>query len=247
MKADMIIFPAIDLRRGKVVRLKQGDPGRETVFSEDPAAAAQRWISAGARWLHVVNLDGAFGEEDTENQAALAAILRVSGPARVKVQMGGGLRSLEAVGGALGLGVERAILGTAAVEDPDLLQAAIDTWGAERIGASLDARGGMARVRGWQAGVERAALDLAREFSAAGLRWLIYTDIARDGLEAGVNVDETVRIAHESSLQVIASGGVRDVEDIRRVREAGLAGVIVGKALYSGRMGVEGLFKGDLV
>ena len=218
-----------------------GDPARQTVFSSDPAATAQRWIGAGARWLHVVNLDGAFGEADAANQAALQGILRAASEHGVRVQFGGGLRSLEAVSLALSLGVERTILGTAAVEDPDLLRAAIDQWGPERIGASLDVRGEAAQVRGWQAGTQ-PALDLAREFRSAGLRWLVYTDIARDGMQTGVNLEKTAEIAASTGLQVIASGGVNGIEDVQKVYRAGLAGVIVGKALYAGSVDPGTLF-----
>ncbi|HEX9012235.1 MAG TPA: 1-(5-phosphoribosyl)-5-[(5-phosphoribosylamino)methylideneamino]imidazole-4-carboxamide isomerase [Anaerolineaceae bacterium] len=236
------IFPAVDLRGGRVVRLQMGDPARQTVYSSDPEEAARRWIASGARWLHVVNLDGAFGEKDQENQAALVEILRAAAETGVNIQFGGGLRSLEAVERTLALGVERAVLGTAAVENPALLREALQRWGPGRVAASLDARGGIARVRGWQAGSERAALDLAGEFQAAGLQWLVYTDIDRDGLASGVNLEETTALASHTGLRVIASGGVRDLEDIRRVRASGLSGVIVGQALYAGKIDAVEMF-----
>ena len=235
------VFPAIDLRHGKVVRLRLGDPARQTVFSEDPVATAGRWIRAGVRWIHVVNLDGAFGEASPENWAAVQGILRAARPAGVKIQLGGGLRGLDAVEQALSGGVERVILGTAAVESPGVLRAALDRFGPQRVCASLDVSGEVARVRGWQSG-ERPARGLAREFSAAGLRWLVYTDIARDGMASGVNWSAAADLARSTGLEVIASGGASGLEDIRRVYRAGLAGVIVGRALYTDAVRADAVF-----
>lgn len=240
--SEFIIFPAIDLRRGQVVRLMEGDPDRQTNYEADPARAARRWLSAGARWLHVVNLDGAFGEGDAANQAALAAILSVAGEFSVPVQFGGGLRSLEAVTQVLEMGVGRVVLGTAAVEQPELVQAALQRWGVERVAAALDARAGIVQVRGWQQGTARPALELAQQLAGMGLRWLIFTDIARDGLQTGLNVAATAELAKLSRLNVIASGGVAGWEDIHSACLAALSGVIVGKALYEGKFQPEELF-----
>ena len=236
------IFPAIDLRGGQVVRLQKGDPNRQTTYGNDPAAAAAHWISQGARWLHVVNLDGAFGETDGANQASIPGILRTAGNAGVRVQLGGGLRSLKAVALALSLGVDRAILGTFAIENPPSVGEAVRRWGAERIAVSLDALDGLVRVAGWAEGTQVDAVKAAQDFSAMGLRWLVFTDIARDGLGTGLNLDKTTSLAHASGLAVIASGGVRAIEDVAAVKAAGLTGVIVGRALYEGQIDPQMLF-----
>jgi phosphoribosylformimino-5-aminoimidazole carboxamide ribotide isomerase len=236
------VFPAIDLRGGQVVRLKEGDPSRQTSYSADPAGTARRWIAAGARWLHVVNLDGAFGESSRANQAALASILAAAGPAGVSVQFGGGLRSLEAIQTALDLGVTRAVLGTIIVEQPEVLAQALRRWGSPRIAAGLDARDGLVQVRGWQSATPLQAVDLACSLQLGGLGWLIFTDIARDGLQTGLNLLATTRLAQASGLNVIASGGVSRLEDVRQAKEAELAGVIVGRALYEGAIDPEALF-----
>jgi phosphoribosylformimino-5-aminoimidazole carboxamide ribotide isomerase len=239
------IFPAIDLRGGQVVRLKEGDPNRQTSYSADPAAAARRWISAGARWLHVVNLDGAFGESTSANLAALAAILLVAVPAGIPVQFGGGLRSIEAIQSVLDLGVTRAVLGTIVVEQPQVLKEALASWGSESFAASLDARDGRVQVRGWQSATPLLATDLARTLKQSGLRWLVFTDIARDGLQTGLNLPATVELARQSGLDVIASGGVSSLEDVRQARSAGLSGAIVGRALYESTVDPAQLFALD--
>jgi phosphoribosylformimino-5-aminoimidazole carboxamide ribotide isomerase len=226
----MIVYPAIDLRGGKVVRLKQGDPARLTAYSDDPAETARRWLEAGAAWLHVVNLDGAFGESEDVNLSALEAILELG----ARVQFGGGMRSLDAVARALDLGVNRAILGTIAVENPDLVAQALARFGAEKIAVGIDARDGLARTRGWQADSGIPALDLARQMRTLGLRTVIFTDVSRDGLGGGLNLAATQELADASGLDVIASGGVHTLDDVRAVKEAGLAGVIIGRALYDG-------------
>jgi phosphoribosylformimino-5-aminoimidazole carboxamide ribotide isomerase len=237
------VFPAIDLRRGQVVRLKEGDPLRETQYSADPAAAARRWIESGARWLHVVNLDGAFGDGHTENQQALQAILREASPAGIPVQFGGGLRSLEDIQAVLDFGVTRAVLGTVIVELPDLLAAALARFGSQGIAASLDARDGRVQVRGWQSDTPLLALDLACTLAATGLEWLVFTDIARDGLQTGLNFPATTALAEASRLNVIASGGVSRLDDVQQAKAAGLAGAIVGRALYEGAILPAELFK----
>lgn len=236
------VFPAIDLRGGQVVRLQQGDPSRQTHYSTDPAAAARRWIAAGARWLHVVNLDGAFDQPDNANQSALRAILQEAVQTSTRVQFGGGLRTVEAIRAALDLGVARIILGTAAVEQPDLLARALGEWGGDRIGASLDAREGYVQVRGWASPTPLLAVDAAGQLREAGLRWLVFTDIARDGLQTGLNLPATVALARSSGLAVVASGGVSQLADVQAAKESGLAGAIVGRALYEGRIDPTSLF-----
>jgi phosphoribosylformimino-5-aminoimidazole carboxamide ribotide isomerase len=241
-ESPFTVYPAIDLRGGSVVRLQEGDPNRQTVYSADPAEAARRWIAHGARWLHVVNLDGAFGEAGAANLRALREILAESTPAGVPVQFGGGLRSLEAIQAALDLGVARAVLGTLIVEQPEILSTALAQWGAERIAASLDARDGRVQVRGWQNDTPLLAVDLARDLRERGLRWLVFTDIARDGLQTGLNLPATVEMANRSGLRVIASGGVSRLEDLQQAKAAGLAGAIVGRALYEGAIDPAELF-----
>jgi phosphoribosylformimino-5-aminoimidazole carboxamide ribotide isomerase len=237
------IFPAIDLRQGQVVRLRMGKLSQQTTYSDDPSQTALRWLSAGTRWLHVVNLDGAFGESDSANQKALEKILKVAQEYEAGVQFGGGLRLLTAIERALDLGVSRIVLGTVVVEQPDILLVALQRWGPERIAAGLDARDGFVCVRGWRESTPLRAVELAKKLKAAGVRWLIYTDIARDGLESGINLEQTTAVAQSSQLQVIASGGASSLEDVGQVRKAGLAGLIVGQALYSGAIDALALFR----
>ena len=234
------IYPAIDLRRGRVVRLQRGDPARETVFGDDPAAAAARWRDAGARWLHVVNLDGAFAEAGRANWDALAAIVARGG---ARVQFGGGLRTMADVAAALDGGVARVVLGTAALESPGLVGAAVTRFGAERVAVGVDARDGRVRVRGWQAATPLSPLELARRVAAAGVSTILYTDIARDGMLSGIDAAATAALAAGSGLAVVASGGARDLGDVERLLALApaaapgrLAGVILGRALYDGHI-----------
>jgi phosphoribosylformimino-5-aminoimidazole carboxamide ribotide isomerase len=242
MEQTFIVYPAIDLREGQVVRLAEGDLARQTHYSSDPAAVARRWLSAGASWLHVVNLDGAFDQPDSANRQALQSILNEVQAVGAHVQFGGGLRSLEAIAEAFTLGVTRVVLGTLAIEQPEIALKALQRWGPGSIALGLDARDGLVRVRGWQEGLPLPAIDVARGYLKHGLQWLIFTDISRDGLQTGLNLPATVELAQSTGLQVIASGGVRGLEDITSARHAGLAGVIAGRALYEGTLPVESLF-----
>jgi phosphoribosylformimino-5-aminoimidazole carboxamide ribotide isomerase len=226
----MIIYPAIDLRGGKVVRLKEGDPARMTSYSDDPADTAKRWMDAGASWLHVVNLDGAFGESDHANQVALESILRLG----ARVQFGGGIRSLDSVAQVLNLGVSRVVLGTIAVEQPDVVADALKKFSAENIAVGIDARDGVVRVRGWKDDGGISAHNLALQMRTLGLRTVIFTDIRRDGLGSGLNISATKNLADVSRLDVIASGGVHTLDDVMAAKDAGLAGCIIGRALYEG-------------
>ena len=232
------IFPAIDLRNGRVVRLEQGDPERETVFGNDPVKMAQRWLDAGAKWLHVVNLDGAFDEAGAANWAALPAICELD----AKVQFGGGIRSLEDIERALKAGAKRVILGTVAIEKPNIVRQAIDKFGKNKIMVGIDAHNGRVKTRGWQRDTAMNPVDLGKEMKELGVKTLIYTDIGRDGLMGGVNVQATVQLSQVTGLEVIASGGVATLEDIRRCyaqAEHGLVGVITGRAIYDGSMDLE--------
>lgn len=229
---DWTVYPAIDLRQGRVVRLAQGDPGRETIYADDPLGIARRWKEAGAEWLHVVNLDGAFDEQSRENQAALERILTTD----LRVQFGGGLRGREALRQALNLGVSRVVVGTAAVENPALVGAALEVFGPERIAVAIDAREGRVHTHGWRQVTEVTAVELGQVWADRGIRWAIFTDVARDGVGGGLNLGTAVQVAQEADLNVIASGGISNLEDVRRAYEAGLSGVIIGRALYEGRI-----------
>lgn len=229
----MIIFPAIDLRGGKCVRLRQGRPEEETAYSDDPVAVARRWVEEGAEWLHVVDLDAALGVP-SHNLEGLKGIIEA---VPVPVQFGGGLRDMKSIEKVLGLGVARVILGTAAVENPSLVGETVERFGAERILASIDAREGRVAVHGWQDASSLQALDLALRMKDLGLKRVVYTDVARDGVLAGVNVQAVEELAKQSGLLVIASGGVSSLDDIRLLKEVehfGIEGVIIGRALYAG-------------
>jgi phosphoribosylformimino-5-aminoimidazole carboxamide ribotide isomerase len=239
---DFTVFPAIDLMGGQVVRLHQGDPSQKTVYSDDPAATARRWLEGGATWLHVVNLDAAFGEPDYANLVAIAAILEEANLFAAGVQLGGGLRTVEAVQEALGMGVRRVVVGTMAVEEPDTLLRLTAAHGPEAVAAGIDARDGVVRVRGWKQGAEIRALELAKLVTAHGVRWMVVTDIRRDGSGSGVNVAACVEITQETGARVIASGGVQGRDDIEAARQAGLAGIIAGRALYDGSLSIEECF-----
>jgi len=244
----MIVFPAIDLRQGKCVRLTQGRPDAETVYSNDPVVMALRWEVTGAQWLHVVNLDGALdGALHVDAQAAelpinLQVLRDIVNAAHIPVQFGGGVRSLDDIALLLELGATRVILGTAALRDPDLVSAALARFGAEQIVVGIDARDGLVATRGWQETTDTDAISLGREMYRRGVRRVVYTDIARDGMLSGVNVAATAHLARETGLMVIASGGVASTEDIRAlkaVEKEGIEGVIIGKALYTGAVDLD--------
>lgn len=232
------IFPAIDLRRGRVVRLQLGDPERQTTFSDDPVATARGWLAAGTTWLHVVNLDGAFDESGAANRAALERLAKLP----VQIQFGGGLRSIDDVATVLGLGVRRVVLGTAAVEEPELVAESLARFGPERVTVGIDARDGRVRTRGWREATALTPVALAKAVSGIGIRTVIYTDISRDGVLSGVNVAATVALAEQTGLKVIASGGVNSPADVARLlsfAQAGVAGVIIGRALYEGQVDLK--------
>jgi phosphoribosylformimino-5-aminoimidazole carboxamide ribotide isomerase len=231
----MIVYPAIDVRHGHVVRLLYGDPEQETVYGDDPAAMAERWKTAGAAWLHVVNLDGTLGE------ATLALeTLRALAGVGLPIQFGGGLRTLNDVQKALDAGAARVILGTMVVREPELAGAAVERFGAEKIVVALDAKGDQVATHGWQQVSAWTPVDLGKRFAAMGVIHALYTDVSRDGDLSGVNVAATANLARETGLRVIASGGVASLDDIQRCRETGvIAGVITGKALYSGAFTLE--------
>jgi phosphoribosylformimino-5-aminoimidazole carboxamide ribotide isomerase len=232
----MLVIPAVDLMGGRAVRLRQGRKDERTDYYDDPVLPAAAFVREGARFIHVVDLDGAF-EGGSKNLESVRRIVEAAGP-EVGVELGGGIRTLEQIGSALALGVRRVILGTAALTDPDLPGLAVERFGAERIVLGLDASGGQVAIRGWEEVTGRSALDLAREAARAGVKRLIYTDIARDGMLTGPNLPALERMARDSGLAVIASGGIASLENVRAVAAlegAGVEGLIIGKALYEGR------------
>lgn len=226
------IYPAIDLKGGQVVRLAEGDMARATVYASDPAAQAAAFADTGAKWLHVVDLDGAFAGE-ARNASAVEAILSAT-PA--KVQVGGGIRTLSAIERWFRLGVERVIIGTAALQDPGLVRAAARDHPG-RIVVAVDARDGLVATRGWADVSDVPVADLGRRFEDAGVAALLFTDVGRDGLLSGVNIEATAELARAVKLPVIASGGLAELSEIRALRlKKGISGVIAGRSLYDGRI-----------
>ena len=230
----MILLPAIDVRHGRVVRLSQGEAHRETVYGDDPLAVAKRFADEGAGWLHLVDLDRAFGDGD--NAALLGRVIAGLG-GRLRVQVGGGFRTLEAIEPMLELGAARVVIGTAAVRSPELVPAAVERAGSGRLAVGIDARAGMVAIRGWREETGERAADVAARVIAQGIRTLVYTDVARDGMLEGPDLAGAAAL-QALGADVIASGGVASLEDLRRARDAGLAGAIVGRAIYEGRFTV---------
>jgi phosphoribosylformimino-5-aminoimidazole carboxamide ribotide isomerase len=236
--AALILYPAIDLKGGQCVRLRRGDMAQATVFNADPADQARRFEAAGAEWLHIVDLDGAFAGRAVNGQAVEAILAAAALPC----QLGGGIRDLGAIEGWLARGLARVILGTVAVRDPDLVRQACRLFPG-RVAVGIDAKGGRVAVEGWAETSDLTAEELARRFEDAGVAAIIHTDIDRDGLLQGVNVEATAALAKAVRIPVIASGGVAGLEDLRRLLAAGpdggpgsIAGVVVGRALYDGRL-----------
>jgi phosphoribosylformimino-5-aminoimidazole carboxamide ribotide isomerase len=230
----MILFPAIDLKDGNCVRLQQGDMARATVFNRDPAEQALTFETEGFRHLHIVDLDGAFAGKPM-NAAAVERILETVG---LCVQLGGGIRDMATIAAWLGKGVDRVIIGTAAVRDPALVKQAAREF-PKRVAVGLDARDGKVAVDGWAETSELTALDIARRFEDAGVAAIIYTDISRDGLLQGLNLDATIALADAVAIPVVASGGLASIEDVKHLLEPRahkLQGAIAGRALYDGRL-----------
>ncbi|MGE5311808.1 MAG: 1-(5-phosphoribosyl)-5-[(5-phosphoribosylamino)methylideneamino]imidazole-4-carboxamide isomerase [Nitrospirota bacterium] len=230
----MIILPAVDLKEGKCVRLERGLMASATVYSEDPAATAKRWQAEGAEWLHVVDLDGAMAGEPRNREA----VARILGAVTIPVQVGGGVRNVETLAIYLDLGVQRVVLGTAALNDPRFLAQACERFPG-RVVLGIDSRHGRVAVEGWDQTSEVGPVELARKFEMLALAAIVYTDIQRDGMETGPNIEATHQLARAVRLPVIASGGVGRLEDIvtlRTLEPDGVIGVIVGRALYSGSM-----------
>jgi phosphoribosylformimino-5-aminoimidazole carboxamide ribotide isomerase len=229
------LLPAIDIRRGHVVRLSQGEATRQTVYEDDPVAVAERFVEEGARWIHVVDLDRAF--EVGDNLEIIRRIAHRVG-ARVRLQLGGGFRSVDSLRTGVDLGAARIVIGTAAATDPAFVPAVVAAVGAERLAMGIDARNGFVAVRGWTETSSRRADELARQVVGEGIETVVYTDIGRDGMLSGPDLAGAVML-QSAGARVIASGGVASTDDIRSACEAGLAGVIVGRALYEGRLSVS--------
>ncbi len=230
----MLLIPAIDLKDGQCVRLKQGDMDQATIFSEDPAAMARKWVDLGARRLHLVDLNGAFAGKP-KNLDAIEAILDEVGD-EIPVQLGGGIRSLETIEKYLDAGLSYVIIGTAAVKDPGFLQDACSAF-AGRIIVGLDAKDGKVATDGWSKLTGHEVIDLAKKFEDYGVESIVYTDIGRDGMLQGINIDATVKLAQAVGIPVIASGGLSNIVDIEKLCEVegqGVEGVICGRAIYSG-------------
>ena len=228
----MDLFPSIDIRSGRVVRLSQGEATRQTVYGDDPVAVAERFVQQGASWIHVVDLDRALGTGD--NLPVVAQIANRVG-SRVRLQLGGGFRTLDLVRAGLDLGVARVVIGTAAAVDPSFVASAVSATGSERLVVGIDTREGQVALRGWTETSTQRAEELARRVVADGIGTVIYTDIGRDGMLGGPDLAGAAALL-ATGARVIVSGGVASAEDIRGALASGLAGVIVGRALYEGRL-----------
>ncbi|MCH7652141.1 MAG: 1-(5-phosphoribosyl)-5-[(5-phosphoribosylamino)methylideneamino]imidazole-4-carboxamide isomerase [Chloroflexi bacterium] len=226
----MEVIPAIDLRGGRCVRLYQGDYDRETVFSDDPMEVARRWVGLGARRLHVIDLDGAKSGEQPNAEAAY----RIAGEAGVPVQLGGGIRSVESARQAIERGIDRVLLGTAAIEEPDLLRKLVDELGPERVVVTVDARDGKVALKGWTETSEVEAEQLIMDMRVAGVSRYLYTDISRDGTLTEPNFDALERLTTISDVKIIAAGGISSVEHLSRLRDIGVESAVVGTAIYTG-------------
>jgi phosphoribosylformimino-5-aminoimidazole carboxamide ribotide isomerase len=239
--SEFIVYPAIDLRFGKVVRLRQGKGDQQTVYGNNPKAVAQDWIEQGSQWLHVVNLNGAFGEDTEENEAAIVEIMEACQD-KIKVQLGGGIRTRDQIKAAFALGITRIVLGTSVIENPDNGIEALNLFGGEKIAFGFDALDQELMSRGWQSHSGLSMTALAEKLAQAGAETLIYTNINKDGMQTGVDWKNAKQLADQFGLHVIASGGTATLEDIASVRSAGLAGVIIGRALYEGKISLQEAF-----
>ena len=230
----MILYPAIDLKDGACVRLRQGEMDQATVFNQDPGAQAKQFADAGCDWVHVVDLNGAF-EGKPVNGAAVDAVLAA---VDVPIQLGGGIRSLDTAADWLERGVRRVVLGTVAVKDPEMVIEACRRWPGQ-VAVGIDARGGYVAVEGWAEQSTLSVFDLAARFEDAGAAAIVYTDIDRDGMMQGVNVVATASLAEKTAIPVIASGGIASLDDLRALKaRGGIAGAISGRALYDGRLDI---------
>lgn len=228
----MIIYPAIDLRDGKVVRLREGDPDEQITFSDDPIATARRWIDEGAEWLHMVNLDGAFASAN-DNSKILEEVAKLD----VKIQFGGGLRDIQALENAINLGADRIVIGTLAIQNPDAVDAAIERFGADALCVALDAKDGKVTTHGWTELSEHTPIEFGRLIAQKGVKHALYTDVRRDGSLIGVNIHDTIALGRNTGLGVIASGGVTHMSEIEQLAKSQVvSGAIIGMALYQNKI-----------
>lgn len=223
----MILFPAIDIQNGNCVRLVQGDFKKETIYHESPLEVGKKWLAQGASWLHVVDLDGA----KTGRSVNRDSIIELTAALQLPVQVGGGIRSLEAIEDYLTNGVERVILGTSAINNPDLLQQSISRFG-HQVAVSIDAKNGIPTIAGWTEDSATDVPSLVRKLEQTGVQTIIYTDIAKDGMLSGPNFEELQKLQNETKMDIIASGGVTTVQDVEQLKQDSLYGAIVGKAIY---------------
>lgn len=233
----MVIFPAIDIRGGKCVRLFKGDFAQETVFSDKPEEMAAKWEAQGGKFLHLVDLDGALAGRSVN----LDVVKKIVETVNIPVELGGGIRTMENIDEVLALGVQRVILGSVAVKNPALVKEACQKYG-DRVVVGIDAKDGIVAVDGWGVSGDVEVTVLAKEMAKAGVKTIIYTDISRDGTLSGVNVEATARLARESGIKVVASGGVKSLDDIKALlpyEKDGIEGVIVGKSIYTGSLDLQ--------
>lgn len=229
----MIIFPAIDIKDGQCVRLVQGRKETKKVYSPDPVEVACEWEKQGAQWLHIVDLDGAFSGVPVNS----GIVRKLAGAVSIPFQVGGGIRNRKAVRGYLDIGASRVVIGTKAVEEPSLIRELIDEFGPERIVLGLDARQGMVAIQGWERTTGVPARDLASAMRKLGVKWVVYTDVMRDGMMEGPNYQGLEEMAQVEGIKLVASGGISDLEDVKKLAGIpGVEGVIIGKALYEGRI-----------
>lgn len=231
----MQLYPAIDMKNGQCVRLRQGEFKDVTVYSDQPWKAAAHWQEQGASFLHLVDLDGALAGRSVNEEAIRKIVSSLSIP----VEIGGGIRTEEAIRNMLSLGVRRVIIGTKAVEHPEFLKDMVEKFGPDAIVAGVDAKNGLVAVEGWAKVSSMTALDLCMKMKEYGVMHIIYTDISRDGMLSGPNVAETKKLTDDTGLDVIASGGVSCMEDLRKLHEAGIKGAVIGKALYEKRISLS--------
>ncbi|MDQ2087694.1 1-(5-phosphoribosyl)-5-[(5-phosphoribosylamino)methylideneamino]imidazole-4-carboxamide isomerase [Herbivorax sp. ANBcel31] len=234
----MIIYPAVDIKDGKCVRLVQGEFDKVTVYSDDPVEMALKWEKLGAEYLHIVDLDGARTGE-AQNTSIVSEMAVNLG---IPVQLGGGIRSIELIEGVISKGVQRVIIGTSAVKDPDLVKQAVETF-QENVVIGIDAKDGMVAIDGWAKTSEFTAVGFANKMVELGAKTIIYTDISRDGMLTGPNLTAMKEMAKEVDAEIIASGGVSNLQDIKNLKETGVSGVIVGKALYTGDVDLKQAIK----
>lgn len=231
----MKLYPAIDLKEGQCVRLLQGDYNQVTVYGNNPAEMAKKWETLGGDYLHIVDLDGAKEGKGINDEA----IRQIVEAIHIPIELGGGIRTLEDIQAKLDMGVDRVILGSAAIKNKELVKEALAAFGSDKIVVGVDAKAGRVAIEGWLEVTDISALDFCKELETLGVKTVIYTDIAKDGMMQGPNIEETEKLVKETGLDIIASGGVSSIEDLKRLEEIQVYGAIIGKALYIGAIQLE--------